>query len=86
MAFFFTVMLLHLIFYKLEFVFVHFISIMYSKIYILHYWEIIKLRSIFYRFEIFEFLLKLFLNMCTPPFVMKMSLFEFCNIWPHLLQ
>ena len=73
-------------FYKLEFVFVHFISIMYIKIDILHYWEIIKLHSIFYRFEIFEFLLKLCLNMCTPPFVMKMSLFEFCNIWPHLLQ
>ena len=35
-------MLLHLIFYKLEFVFVHFISIMYSKIDTLHYWEIIK--------------------------------------------
>ena len=83
---FLTVMLLHLIFYILDFVFVHFISIMYSKIDILRYWEIIKLHSIFYRFEIFEFLLKLCLNMCTPPFVMKMSLFELCNIWPHLLQ
>ena len=77
---FFTVMLLHLIFYKFELVFVHFISIMYSKIDILHFREIIKLHSIFYRFEILEFLLKLCLNMCTPPFVMKMSLFEFCNI------
>ena len=67
---FWSVMLLHFIFCKLQFVIIHFISLMYSKIDILQYWEIFKLHSIFYRFEIFEFLLKLCLNMCAPPFVM----------------
>ena len=55
-------MLLHLIFYKFELVFVHFISIMYSKIDILHFREIIKLHSIFYRFEILEFLFEIMLK------------------------
>ena len=67
---FFTVMLLHFIFCKLECVIIYFISIIYSKINIPHFSEIIKLHSILYRFEIFEFLLKLCLKMCTPPFVM----------------
>ena len=49
----FTVMLLHFFFCKLECVIIHFISIIYSKIDILHFSEIIKLHSILYRFEIF---------------------------------
>ena len=56
-------------FCELECVIIHFMSIKYSKIDILHFSEIIKLHSILYRFEIFEFLLKLCLKMCTPPFV-----------------
>ena len=67
---FLTVMLLHFLFCKLECVIIPFISIIYSKIDILHFKEIIKLHSILYRFEIFEFLLKSCLKMCTPPFVM----------------
>ena len=67
---FFTVMLLHFIFCKFGCVIIHFISIKYSKIDIPPFSEIIELHSILYRFEIFEFLLKLCLKMCTPPFVM----------------
>ena len=40
-------MLLHFIFCKYELVIIHFISIIYSKIDILHYLKIIKLLSIF---------------------------------------
>ena len=63
-------MLLHFIFLQIKFAIIHFISIKYSKIDILHYGEIIKLHFIIYRFEIFEFLLNLCLNMCTPPLIM----------------
>ena len=69
MAFFYCyAVALH--FCKSELVIIHFISIMYSKIDVLQFSDIIKLHSILYRFEIFEFLLKLWLKICTPPFVM----------------
>ena len=72
-AFFFTVMLLHFIFFQIrmcDYSFYFNNTNVYSKIDILHFSEIIKLHSILYRFEIFEFLLKLSLKMGTPPFVM----------------
>ena len=83
---FFNFMLLHFIFCKIECVIIHFISIIYSKIDILHFSEIIKLHSILNRFENIWIFVEIMLKNVHTCFCYVNEDFEFCNIWPYLLQ